>query len=427
MSKNQSPKTDTGIRELRDMSSIWERATKVVVPIAVVGGFVSDVLSPLGPFLKYIFIFACGICVVSAIFWFGVKKRQIVAALADGRIDQNEFEAIVKSDRWSVGFSFGLVATVVMGIFFVAQRALADSDRGVVADQVEWVGKLQNSLLRIESRTQQMAATLQSIDQRLADQAQSGGQPAGQTVSSLQALADRGAWKELLDTAQKVNASTRDQSWDQLVQRAAIAEAQAPGRDSYQMIAWADEQLSAFPQLIGVPPFMKARADAGIRHFSECLGPVSTVFECNKQLKLFSDRDPKNWYLQRQLPPIVWRSFSTKHAAFPYFKSALDAAPSDREVAELCRHEYMLSTLGSALSSWDPTTPELIDVRKVAFGTCWQHLNQDQAELQKMLVETLSSDRGLQNACKDLLQLNALQGARANKCKRIAATAQPGA
>lgn len=420
MAKTQAPKVEDGLSELKNVNSIWERATKVVVPIAVVGGFVSDVLSPLGPFLKYLFIFACGICAVSAVFWFGVKKRQILTALADGKIDQREFETIVASDRWSVGFSFGLVATVVMGVFLAAQQALADSDRGVVADQVEWVGKLQNSLLRIENRTQQMAATLQSIDQRLAEQAENQGQASGLTVSALQTLAERGAWKELLDQAPKVSASSRDETWQELVQRAAVAEIQAPGRAPSDLIQWADSQLALHPHLTSNKTFMNTRADLGVKHFGECLGPSHSVFECNKQLKLFSEKDPKNWHLQSQLPPLVWRSFSTKHAAFPYFKAALQAAPSEREVSELCQHEYMVSTLSSALSAWEPSTPELSDVRQVAFKTCWKHLASQKDRIQELISETLDSDRGLQNSCADLLQLKALQGARANKCQRLA-------
>jgi hypothetical protein len=99
IANKQTPNVDDGLSELKNVNSIWERTTKVVAPIAVVGGFVSDVLIPLGPFLKYLFIFACGICVVSAVSWFGVKKRQILTALADGNIGQREFETIVASDR----------------------------------------------------------------------------------------------------------------------------------------------------------------------------------------------------------------------------------------------------------------------------------------------------------------------------------------
>jgi hypothetical protein len=68
--------------------------------------------------------------------------------------------------------------------------------------------------------------------------------------------------------------------------------------------------------------------------------------------------------------------------AFPYFNAALNAAPTDREVAEICQHDYMVSTLSIALSAWDPSPPDLAAVRKVTFKTCWKDLSQSQERLQ---------------------------------------------
>lgn len=145
---------------------LWARASKVALPIAAIGGFISDVLSPLGPFVSTLAILTGGMCVISGVVWFGFKRRQIKRALADGKIDHREYEKIHHVNSWSVAFAFSLVASCTLMLFFGAQKAFAsaDPDKGVMANVVPQVAMFQKRLLGLEEKTARIDATTQRLE-----------------------------------------------------------------------------------------------------------------------------------------------------------------------------------------------------------------------------------------------------------------------
>lgn len=163
----QKPK----IRDLakQNFNYLWERAAKIIVPIAAIGGFVADVLAPIGPFVSILLGLTATLCVVSAVVWFGFKRRQIRRALADGNIDQSEMARIDEVSNWSVAFAFSFVASIVLMAFFGAQKAFAtgeDEGRGALAGAVPQIAQMQAQLLGLKETTERIDATTQRLENK---------------------------------------------------------------------------------------------------------------------------------------------------------------------------------------------------------------------------------------------------------------------
>ena len=161
---NQNPKVLDVAKD--NLKTLWDRTARVAVPIGAVGGFCGDVLSPLGPVVAELAIVTGVLCVISGGVWFGIKRRQIRAALSDGHIDDTEYAAITHSNAWSVAFAFNLVASVVLLILFGAQKVIASPqpDKGAVATVFPWVAALQDKLLGIQKSADRIEATTGRIE-----------------------------------------------------------------------------------------------------------------------------------------------------------------------------------------------------------------------------------------------------------------------
>jgi hypothetical protein len=99
----------------------------------------------------------------------GLILAQIRRAMADGKIDPGEFERIGKVNSWSVAFAFNLVASIVLMIFFGAQKAFASSenpDRGLLASAVPQIAQLQAQLLNLKETTDRIDATTQRLENK---------------------------------------------------------------------------------------------------------------------------------------------------------------------------------------------------------------------------------------------------------------------
>ena len=154
----------------QNMRVLWERSAKVIVPIAAVGGFVSDVLAPLGGIVAALALLTGGFCVLSGVIWFGFKRRQIRRALADGMIDADEYEKIGATNTWSVAFAVNFIAAVVLTAFFGAQKVFAgeEPDRGMMANAFPQLARLQDQLLGLQKTTERIEAQTTRIEKQTA-------------------------------------------------------------------------------------------------------------------------------------------------------------------------------------------------------------------------------------------------------------------
>ncbi|QDT15041.1 DUF4339 domain-containing protein [Alienimonas californiensis] len=109
---------------------------RLATGLSVVGGFVGDVLTPLGPINGYLAAAAaCGMVVSAFAYW---RLRPTDRSRWERLFPQ---QAIVFCTVSLAGFGFWLVA-----------EQLADDDRGVVADHVAAVAAVQNSLLDLQGK-----------------------------------------------------------------------------------------------------------------------------------------------------------------------------------------------------------------------------------------------------------------------------------
>jgi hypothetical protein len=150
----------------KNLSALWERAAKIIIPIAALGGFIGDVLAPIGPFVLGLAILTGSLCLFSGIIWFGYKRRQIRKAKADGVIDDDEFRRIASGNSWSVAFAFNLVASLVLILFFGAQKVFASSnpDRGMFANVIPEIAQLQAQIFNLQEKTEHIAQATDRIE-----------------------------------------------------------------------------------------------------------------------------------------------------------------------------------------------------------------------------------------------------------------------
>jgi hypothetical protein len=145
---------------------IWERAARIAVPLGAIGGFIGDVLAPLGPVVAYLAFGAAVLCAVSGVIWYGIKRRQIRHALADGHIDAAEYEHITQSSTWPTVFAFTLVASVVLMGFFGAQKVFAGDqpDKGAVASVFPFVEQMQRQVLKLQASADRIEKAADRIE-----------------------------------------------------------------------------------------------------------------------------------------------------------------------------------------------------------------------------------------------------------------------
>ena len=130
------------------------RAVKVGGPAGGLVGVLADLGAPVADLVLYITLACAGITLAAGIIWFGKRQRALRAALSDGKITQEELAHATESNGWSVTFAFGLVATVIMGIVFLAQSLVAKPqdgpERGVIATLIPALQTMQDSMFKIE-------------------------------------------------------------------------------------------------------------------------------------------------------------------------------------------------------------------------------------------------------------------------------------
>lgn len=145
---------------------LWERAARIALPIGAIGGFCADVLAPLGPVVAYLAFGTTTLCFVSGVIWFGIKRRQIRHALADGHIDAAEYAHITQSSTWPTVFAFTLVSSVVLMLFFGAQRVFAgdEPENGAVANVFPFVQQFQRQVLNLQQSADRIEKSAARIE-----------------------------------------------------------------------------------------------------------------------------------------------------------------------------------------------------------------------------------------------------------------------
>ncbi len=150
---------------------LWDRAARIALPIGACGGFCSDVLAPLGPVTAYLAFGATFLCAVSGVIWYGIKKRQIRHALADGNIDADEFHHITSTSTWPTIFAFTLISSIVLLLFFGAQKVFAgdEPEKGLMANTFPFIQQLQQQVLKLQQSADRIEKSADRIEAGNAD------------------------------------------------------------------------------------------------------------------------------------------------------------------------------------------------------------------------------------------------------------------
>jgi len=131
------------------------RAVKVGGPAGGLVGLLADQGAQAADLAMYVTIGCGAITLMAGFIWFGKRLRKLRAALAGGKITQEELEKATESNGWPVAFAFGLVATVILGLVMTEQKLMpkedeGGKDRGVIATLEPSLQKMQDSLFKAQ-------------------------------------------------------------------------------------------------------------------------------------------------------------------------------------------------------------------------------------------------------------------------------------
>lgn len=110
-----------------------KESSKILAPVGTVGGFIADVLTPLGPLTKWLFIGSLIIFFLLIIFFFLNRKSE--------------------TSRIKEFLPGSVILTLIFGVFFFFN---SNTEKGFLGDNTQAVSNLQNSLFNIEESIDQI-------------------------------------------------------------------------------------------------------------------------------------------------------------------------------------------------------------------------------------------------------------------------------
>jgi hypothetical protein len=137
--------------------------------IGTIGGFAADVLAPLADFALYIFLAGLIISFFLGVKWFKKSKPELIEAISDKKLTDNEIRELFVSNKVSKAFSFSAILTVIMLFVTVGQWILGDEDKGLLATNIPGIEQLQGQLLNIEKGINEIKETTEGIKQDTVD------------------------------------------------------------------------------------------------------------------------------------------------------------------------------------------------------------------------------------------------------------------
>jgi hypothetical protein len=118
-----------------------QQSVKILAPIGTLGGFISDVLTPLGPVTKWLFFCSLFISILFLIFYVLNKKK-----LAQKYLPSS------------------IILALVFGVFFLLNN---NTEKGILGDNTESIANLQKSLFNIQETVDRVEDKVDIIDQKL--------------------------------------------------------------------------------------------------------------------------------------------------------------------------------------------------------------------------------------------------------------------
>ncbi len=220
------------------------------------------------------------------------------------------------------------------------------------------------------------------------------------TMKDLQALANKGAWRELAEHLGDIAPARRDKTWEQLAEKTALGvlDLSIKEQNVLEGYYYAEALLDRFPSLKKSVKVMTKRGDVGLQAHAWCFQNSYDIEYCNKSLNTFVLKDAKNLDLAFRAGKLV-RLNANHYAAAPYFRMAL-VTPS---VTRKCDDEDVILTVIAGLGlpsdyAWFKDTTTIVN------GQCFDALKMP------ILKEIKSNAGGYfkNNACAIMTAKNAL-------------------
>lgn len=127
-------------------SKIFSPALKFAGSVGTVGGFIADVLSPLGPVLKFLFYTSLTVSLISISFYFISKSN-------------------LKSQTKKI-ITTSLFFTLIFGLFFQLNKG---TQSGLLGDNIEFINKLQNSMNIIDDKLDDISSDIKDVSEDIKD------------------------------------------------------------------------------------------------------------------------------------------------------------------------------------------------------------------------------------------------------------------
>lgn len=125
----------------RTFRDLLQPAAKFAGLLGTVGGFIGDVLSPLGPILSYLLFAAIGVLISSSI-----------AIMIVSRARKEIFKSVALTS---------LLFSIVFGTFSLINR---DTENGFLSENIDLVASLQNSLIRLENKIDSVDTKIDNVN-----------------------------------------------------------------------------------------------------------------------------------------------------------------------------------------------------------------------------------------------------------------------
>lgn len=209
---------------MRPIASTWSSSLRLGAPVSAALGLISDLGAPIGDLILYALI-AAGVATFAAgAYWFGGLRLR---ATPDHPVHST--------------FAFGVVSFVILSSVFGLNRLASESpERGFLASHVEALRSMQESLVRVESKLEDLTAAQQKESSLAASRSQ---QQAAEIerIQIQQRQAEEAA--QARDTAARAEAERRDaEARERSEQLLRHAEAQ---RNAQAELAQRSEQQAA--------------------------------------------------------------------------------------------------------------------------------------------------------------------------------------
>jgi uncharacterized caspase-like protein len=232
----------------------------------------------------------------------------------------------------------------------------------------------------------------------------------GTSMDDLDALASAQSWAELHDRLLDISPASRDEHWNELVEKAALGELAAqtaPGGSAAERFAALERYYPKFTALANSPKFLAMRGQVGLAAFERCFDEGGNDLKCRNDLERFMHAAPVTAQLALGAAHLIGVKFNRQVA--PLFYALGVDAPGG---AAICTDSELQYDLVRALEL--PPDYREAKAGQALAEKCWDAAK---PAVTANVAKVVGDNYYMQNACPILLHHNALKGLLEKRCQ----------